>query len=228
MNINYNNSLTFGWNIKTHVFMTQKALENIEGLTNEEKEFIAAHSQDPDLMKVEVEDACARHFYDVLHEDPSFGTVNDDLNNAMSGFLNHNNTAMEASLNGDRKMFLTKVAHSVHYLQDGSTPPHTEHGNYLHKLYRVPMHCMFEKTKPFGASCRLNLLERGYVYEYLPFSSLKSLFHNTALFTVQPENHVSYINIRDWFKIQQRCINRGINASIAYFEYIMKYLPKIK
>ena len=168
----------------------------------------------------------ARHFYDVLHEDPSFGTKNDDLNNALSGFINHNKEAVRAGESNDQKLFLTKIAHAVHYLQDGSTPPHTEHGNYFHKLYRLPMHSFFEKTKPLGASSRLDILEKGYEFERLPFSNLESLFHNTALFTVQPENHVSYANICKWFEIQQRCINRGINASKAYFEYILKYLPK--
>lgn len=226
MKIVPNNNLTFGWNIKTHVFITRKALENAEGLTPEEINYVATHSMDPDLMSNETVDACARHFYDVLHEDPSFGTINDDLNNALSGFINHNKEAVKAGKSNDRNLFLTKIAHAVHYLQDGSTPPHTEHGNYFHKLYRLPMHHFFEKYKPFGATSRLNIIEKGYEYERLPFSTLESLFHNTALFTVQPENHVSYANVCKWFEIQQRCINRGINASKAYFEYILKYLPK--
>ena len=65
-----------------------------------------------------------------------------------------------------------------------------------------------------------------YVKEEIPFSNIASLLHNTALYTVQPENHVSYSNKKLWPKIQQRTFNRGVNATKAYFEYVFSKLPK--
>ena len=226
MKLNSANSVNFGWNIYTHNFMSRKALSCNNLLTPEEVIYVGKHSMDPDLMKEETVDRCSRHFYDVMCEDPSFGMINDDLNNAFSGFLNHNELATNAYKKGDRKGFLTEIARSVHYLQDVSTPMHVEHGNYLHKLFRLPMHIQFEKGKRLGATHRLDVLEKGFVSEEIPLSSLELLFHNTALFTVQSENHVKYTNIKKWFEIQQRCVNRGINASKAYFDYILKFLPK--
>ena len=226
MTINPTNNLTFGWNIITHEFMVKKALEGNHKLLKNEVDFISEHSKDPDIIETETVDRCARHFYDVRHEDPSFGTINDDLNNGMSGFLNHNKEAMDAAKAGNREQFLLKIAHAVHYLQDASTPMHVDHGNYFTMLLRLPMHIQFERGKKLGATNRLNILEKGFIPEELPVSSLDMLFTNTAYYTVQAENKVKYTNIRRWGDIQQRCFNRGINASKAYFDYIMKFLPK--
>jgi hypothetical protein len=214
---------TFGWNIKTHIVETEEALKQSKLLTESEKRMVGRFSQMPDLLKEELQDMNSAHFYDVLSEDPSFGTKNDLKNNALSKFMEHTNRALKQR---DRKEFLKSVGYAAHYLQDAATPPHTEHGNYLHKLYRLPMHIQFEKGKKLGASSRHPELLKGYIYEYLPFSSLESLFHNTALFSVQPENLVGYNNILKWAKIQQNCFNRAINATKAYFDYILKFLPK--
>ena len=141
----------------------------------------------------------------------------------MSKFLEHTSRAFNST---KREDFIKAIGFAVHYLQDASTPPHTEHGNYLHKLYRLPMHILFEKGKKLGTSNRLEILNRNYTPEEIPFSTLKSLFHNTALFTVQRENKVNYKNINKWFAIQQRCYNRTVNASKAYLNYMLQYIPK--
>ena len=226
MNINPTNNITFGWNIETHDFMARMALADNPLLSQEEIQFVGIHSKDPDINKNEIVDYCARHFFAIGHEDPSFGTVNDELNNAKSGFLNHNTKALEAAKNGNREQFLLKIAHAVHYLQDASTPMHVAYGNYLTMLLRLPMHVQFERGKKFGATSRLNILEKGYIPEELPVSNLDTLFMDTANFTIRPENKVKYTNIKKWLGIQQRCVNYGINASKAYFDYIMKFLPK--
>ena len=72
----------------------------------------------------------------------------------------------------------------------------------------------------------LDILEKNYTPEEILFSELKQLFHNTALYAVQPENHVKYTNIKQWFDIQQRCFNRGVNVSKTFINYMMQYLPK--
>ena len=226
MNITPTNNLTFGWNRLAHIFMAKKALERNKLLSKDEIELVSKHSEDPDIIKTETVDRCARHFYDILHEDPSFGTVNDDLNNALSGFLNHNKEAIAAAKAGNRKQFLLKAAHAVHYLQDASTPLHVEHGNYFTMFLKLPLHILFERGKKIGATARLKKLEKGFIPEELPVTSLYMLFTNTAMFAIQPENKVKLTNIKQWFDIQQRCMNRGINASKAYFDHIMKYLPK--
>lgn len=225
MRISGLNSPNFCWNLKTHIAITEEALKDNESVNKTEKRMLGRFSQMPDLMKEELEDLNSAHFYDALHEDPSFGTVNDDKNNAMGKFLFHTEQALKQK---DREKFLRETGYAVHYLQDASTPPHTEHGNYLQKLFRLPMHINFERGNYIGASSRLETLKKNYKYEELPFSNLKMLFHNTALYTVQPENQVKYKNIGKWFDIQQRCFNRGVNASRAYLEFILKYLPAKK
>lgn len=225
MNVNPLTNINFGWNIKTHEYITRKALEGTPYLSPQEINEIAKYSQEPDLIKEELVDMSSGHFYDALHVDPSFGTIDDERNNALSRCVNHSKKAEEAVVKKDREGFKKAIGYSVHYLQDGATPPHTEHGNYLHKLYRLPMHIQFERGKKLGASSRLDILEANYKPEEIPFTSLEMLFHNTALFTVQPENHVSYTNVRRWAEIQQRCVNRAINATKAYFEHILPKIP---
>ncbi len=220
---NYNPN--FCWNIKTHLVITEEALKHNRNISEIERRMLARFSQMPDLMKSELHDMSSAHFYDALHKDPSFGTVNDKINNALSRFLCHTRKAKIAAKKADRELFLREVGYAAHYLQDASTPPHTEHGNYLHKLFRLPMHIAFERGKKLGASSRLKDLKQGFEPEELPFSTLKMLFHNTALFSVQPENHVKYSNKKQWAQIQQRCFNRGINATKAYMDYILEKFP---
>lgn len=223
MNINPVGGPQFGWNIRTHLVATEKAVENSKLLDKAEKRMLGRFSQMPDLIKEELSDMNSAHFYDVLNKDPSFGTVNDDVNNAFSKFLSYTRKAMQEK---DREMFLRDIGFAAHYLQDASTPPHTEHGNYLHKLYRLPMHIMFERGKKYGASNRLDELTKAYSYENLPFTNFETLFHNTALFSVQSENKVGYNNMKDWFDIQKRCFNRSVNVTKTYMEQMLKYLPE--
>ena len=77
----------FGWNIKTHSEATQKAVENNSKLDSAEKNLLGKFSQMPDLIKDELNDMNSAHFYDVYSKDPSYGTKNDDVNNAFSKFL---------------------------------------------------------------------------------------------------------------------------------------------
>ena len=88
------------------------------------------------------------------------------------------------------------------------------------------MHISFERGKKYGVSSRLNFLVNHFIPEDIHFSNLKSLFHNTALYTVQTENHVPYSNKKLSPKIAQRTFNRGVNASKAYFEYIFSKFPQ--
>ena len=206
--------------------MTEQALDGYEGLTAVQKRYLARASELPDLDPKELEDLNSAHFYDVLHEDPSYGTVNDAVNNALSRFLAHTEAAKERSKAGDTDGFLKEVGYAIHYLQDGGTPPHTEHGNYFQKIWRIPMHRAFEKGKNVGTTQRLPILKENYTPEEIPFSSLEMLFHNTALFSAQPENQVSYGNVKEWGGIQQRCYDRSVNVSKAYLNYILQFLPK--
>ncbi len=226
MNITSGESPHFGWNIKTHRAITDTALEDNDKLSTKEKRMVGQYSKMPDLIKEEVEDMCAAHFYDVLHEDPSFGTKDDDKNNALSKFLAHDAAAKKASVEGNYDQFLREIGFAAHYLQDAGTPPHVEHGNYFHKLYRVPMHTAFEKGKSHGASSKLDTLKTNYTQEDIPLSTLPMLLHNTALYSVQPENRVGYDNVNKWDEIQQRCFDRSTNATKTYFNYILDYLPK--
>jgi hypothetical protein len=178
-------------------------------------------------MKEEIQDCISPHFYDVMHEDPSFGTVNDEINNALSRFIMHHERAIEASKKHDRDLFLREMGYAAHYLQDAATPPHTEHGNYLHKLFRVPMHQMFEKSKRYGAKYKTDVFIKNHKYDNIPCSNFAALLHNNALFTVQPENFVRYFNIAKWPDIQQRCFDRSVNSSRTYFKEMIKYLPKV-
>ena len=214
------------WNIQTHLAITEHALEGYEDLSPTLKRYIARASELPDLDPNELTDVNAAHFYDVLHEDPSYGTIDDAVNNALSRCLAHTEKAKEYAKSGDRDAFLKEVGYAVHYLQDASTPLHTEHGSYFKMLLRLPKHIAFERGKNLGATSRLSELRENYTPEELPFSSLEMLFNNTALFSVQPENRVKYTNINSWADIQQRCYDRGVNASKAYLDYILQYLPK--
>lgn len=224
MKINNITSPCFGWNIKTHLIETEQALKNNKLLSEKEKRMLGRFSQMPDLMKESTQDMNSAHFYDVLNpKDPSFGTKNDEINNAMSRFLNHTKNALNKT---DREEFLKEIGFAAHYLQDAATPPHVENGNYLHKLYRLPMHFLFEKSKKFGASNKTEELLKNYNPQEISFSSIEALFHNTALFAAEKENRVNYDNIKKWLGIQQRCFNRSVNATRAYFDYMLQHLPK--
>ena len=249
MKINFQNRINFGWSMPTHVAITEDALQDNTALSKVEKRWMAQCSKLPDLIKEERQDFLAPHFYDALNEDPCFGTVNDEINNALSRFLMHNKKAMDAAKEGNRDLFLRETGYAAHYLQDGATPPHTEHGNYAHKFFRIPMHRLFERGKHIGTNDRLDILKKNYKYEKLPFAMLAQtfhdiqrksqieelplnilagFFHNNALFSVQTENQVRYNNFSKWKGIQQRCFDRSVNSTKAYFEYIMRYIPKAK
>lgn len=223
-----NNNPVFGWNIKTHLAITEEALKDNPLMPRNLQRYVARASELPDLDPRELVDLNSAHFYDVLHEDPSYGSVNDAKNNAMSRFLSHTQNAKKAAQKGDIDGFLKAIGYASHYLQDGGTPPHTEHGNYFHKLLRIPMHTDFERGEKRGATARLDILRANFTPEVLPFSTLKMLFHNTALFTVQPENLVRPFNKRKWPEIQQRCFDRCVNATKVYMDYILQYMPKLK
>ena len=214
------------WNLTTHMAITEHAVMDFDGLTPVMRRYLARASELPDLDPKELEDWLSPHFYDALNEDPSYGTVDDDKNNALSRCVAHTNKAIEYGKAGNTYAFLKEVGYAIHYLQDGGTPPHTDHGSYLTMLLRIPMHTAFEKGKGIGASQRLPILKANYTYEDIPFSSVEMLFHNTALFTVQPENQVKYTNSKEWFNIQQRCYDRCVNVTKTYLKYIMQYLPK--
>lgn len=218
-----NRSPNFGWSIKTHFAATEEAAKSFAEFSSDEIKRLARYSQLPDLMKEELGDGGSAHFYDILSDDPSFGVVNDEKNNAYSKFMEHTKKALEAK---ERETFLREVGFATHFLQDAGTPPHVEHGNYFHKIFRVPMHMMFEKGEKVGANARLDELKKNYVFEKLPVSTITALFHNTALHSVQPENLVTYTNLKDWFSIQSRCYNRSVNASKAYLDWMIKHLPK--
>ena len=233
MKIQKNYNLNFGQTIKVHRQMTLLALNDNNYLTDIEKNMVSQFAKEPDLIRGELEDFNAAHFYDALHADPSYGTRNDAKNNALSKFLYHNGEYEKALLKykqtmseKEKELCLREAGYAAHYLQDVATPPHVEHGNYLHKFFRLPMHKDFEKGKKYGVSSRLPFLINHYVKEDIPFSSLPSLLHNTALYTVQPENHVSYSNKQLWPRIQQRIFNRGVNATKAYLDYVFSKLPK--
>ena len=220
-------NLNFGWNLKTHAFITGKALENVNVLSCNEKKYIAKHSKDPDLVFKEIINIFSeKHLFDIQKEGKDGSALNND--NALSNFIKHTLKAFNASAIGDRKNFLISIARAVHYLQDGSTPVHTKYGNFLQKLFRFPMHELFEVGYKIGTLSRQKTLEKGYKYEKMSVESLNALFYNTVLYASSPENQVAYSNIRDWFDIQQRCVNKSINASKAYFDYIMQFMPDVK
>lgn len=222
MKVSEINSQNFGWNVRTHIAITKKALENNNTLSETEKQMVGRFSQMPDKDPRELVGMVRLHFYDVSHEKSNFGRKK-GKKDAMSRYLYWTNKAEKEN---NRERFLRKIGYALHYLQDAGTPPHTEHGNSLHKLFRFPMHKWFEKGRKVGASSRLDVLTKNYKEEELPFSNVKSLLHNTALYSVQPENKVEYHNIKKWPEIQQRCFDRSINASKAFLNYILQFLPK--
>lgn len=235
MDISYNNNISFGHNMRTHRAITELAVETNDILTQIQKRMLGRYSQMPDVDRREVVDFISPHFYDVLHKDPSFGTINDARNNAFSRFMTFTRKALKQN---DIDGFLRDIGYAIHYLQDAATPPHTEHGNYLQKLFRLPMHIQYEKGKKLGTSTKLDTLAKNYEFEDMsPSSNIPTkkkdipkiaelLFHNTALFSVQPWNQVKYRNVSKWPEIQQRSYNKGVNATRAYLELILPYAPK--
>lgn len=242
MKVNHKQSPNFGHTILVHKGMTKKSLESTPLLDETEKQFVSRCSEIPDLLKPELVDMSSGHFYNPLNIDPSFGTVNDFKNNALSRCLKHSREALKTN---DRELFLRKIGYAAHYLQDASTPPHVEGGNYAQKFFRLPMHIQYEKGKKHGELARLNEILSKYRYEPMPYSNtheiqylhgrkkinktlenIKSLFHNLALYSAQPENHVRYTNIKEWSGIQDRTIAKGINATRVYFEYMLQFIPK--
>ena len=68
MFINQFNNINFGWNIKTHIAITEQALSNNKKLSPVEKRMVGRFSQMPDLIKGELQDMNSAHFYDALNE----------------------------------------------------------------------------------------------------------------------------------------------------------------
>ena len=235
MDISCNNNISFGQHLVTHRSITELAAKLNGTLSRSDQRVLGRCSQMPDVDKREVVDFISPHFYDVLHEDPSFGTVNDARNNAFSRFMTFTRRALKQK---DMEGFLRNIGYAIHYLQDAATPPHIEHGNYLQKLFRLPMHIQFEKGKKLGASSKLDILIDNYKFEDMSPSSnistkkedipkiVEMLFHNTALFSAQPWNQVKYRNFMKWPEIQQRSFDKGVNATRAYLDLILPYAPK--
>lgn len=221
MKISFNET-SFGWNVHTHMAETKKALEKFNCLDAGEKSMLSYISQMPDLDNEAKQDFGSAHFFDVLSKDPSFGTINDEKNNAMSRFLAHSEKALQSA---KREDFIREIGYASHYLQDATTPPHVENGNYLHKLYRLPMHYMFERGLINGAKGKTGKFLESYTPTELPLLSLKQLFQDAAMFAVQKENRVGYDNIRKWARIQQNCFNRSVDVTRSYFDYMLKFLP---
>ena len=224
MNITPNSNTSFGHSMTAHLFFTEKAVEKCRALSKVEKRMLARFSQMPDVDLRETTDWISPHFIDIkyIEKDPCFGTKNDAKNNALSRFLRW---SKKAAREKDRETFLRNLGYAVHYLQDAATPPHTEHGNYLHKLFRAPMHKWFEKGKTLGMTSKLELLSSNYVPKRREFKDLKKLFMDTAYFSVRPENRVRYTNIPKWGGIQQRCFNETLDVTKMYLDYMLKFLP---
>ena len=72
MNINPIGGPQFGWNIKTHLVATEKAVENSKLLDKVEKRMLGRFSQMPDLIKEELSDMNSAHFYDVYSNELSY------------------------------------------------------------------------------------------------------------------------------------------------------------
>ena len=235
MDISCNNNIAFGHNMRTHRAITELAIEASEVLSRTQKRMLGRYSQMPDVDRREVVDFISPHFYDVLHKDPSFGTINDARNNAFSRFMSFTRKALQQK---DPDGFLRNLGYAAHYLQDVATPPHTEHGNYLQKLFRLPMHIQYERGKKLGTGAKLDILTDNFKYEDMsPSSNLSTkredipkivelLFHNTALFSVQPENVVKYMNVSKWPTIQQKSFDRSVNVTRTYFDLMLPFMPK--
>ena len=215
-------SQSFGWNYKTHIEITEMALQNDNSLDKVEKRMLGRFSQMPDFCKEELGDLNSSHFFFPYGKKKSFTLKKDSENNAFDKFKYHVNNALKES---NREKFLREIGYAVHYLQDVSTPLHTEQGGILQKFFKFPIHVKFEKGEFIGASSRLQILKKQYSPEKLKFSNLQVLFYNTALFSSRPENKVKYTNKNEWFGIQQRCFNRGVDASREFFKFILRYLP---
>lgn len=216
-------SPNFGWNYKTHIEITEVALQNNDNLSKIEKRMLGRFSQMPDFNADELGDLNSSHFFFPFADKRSYTLKKNSGNNAMEKFVYHINNAFKEL---DREKFLREVGYAVHYLQDVSTPLHTEQGGIFQKFLKLPVHRKFERGKSIGASSRLSVLKGNYSPTKLRFANLERLFFDTAFYSCNPKNKVKIINLSKWAEIQQRCFNRGIDASREFFDYMLPFCPK--
>lgn len=219
MQIQSINRQSFGWNTQTHIGMTLLALKD-SGLEPEDMKQLAKYSVMPDFVKSEEGYHHNTHFFYPYGKDKSFGRGGNEGNNAFERFKAHLQSALATH---KKTEFLKHTGYAMHFLQDVSMPLHTEPGGLVKKIRDYYLHKNFECGEKYGATPALDKLADGYKPDKnLHFSSLIDLFVSTAEFSQKPRFQVSRFNKRDWFKIQQECFNRGVDASREFFEKMLR------
>ncbi len=218
MYIKNTNQPAFKWNIKTHIGMTLLAAKDSR-LNPEETKLLARYAVMPDLVKNEAGYHHNTHFFFPYGKDRSFGRGGNEMNNALERFKSHFQMALSAHKKQD---FLKHTGYAMHFLQDVSMPMHTESGGLIQKMRDYYLHKSFECGKEYGASPALSKLTAGYKPNNISFSSLLDLFVSTAEFSQKPQFKVNRFNKNNWYKIQQQCFNRGIDASREFLEKMLR------
>ena len=88
-------SQSFGWNYKTHIEITEMALQNDNRLDKVEKRMLGRFSQMPDFCKEELGDLNSSHFFFPYGKKKSFTLKKDSENNAFDKFKYHVNNALK-------------------------------------------------------------------------------------------------------------------------------------
>lgn len=211
-----NQQPAFGWNKTTHAEMTLLALKDNNLLSEKEKRMLSRYSQMPDFDKKERGYFCNTHFFfPNSTEGVSFGKGADRYNNAYSRFKE---LLQRSILSHNKDDFLKYMGYTVHYLQDMSTPLHTESGGLIQKVLKYKTHKDFERGKKYGATANIAKLKNEYKPESVNFSSLLDLFIGTSIFSSRPEFKVSMFNKKEWARIQQACFNKGVDTSRELFD----------
>ena len=82
------------------------------------------------------------------------------------------------------------------------------------------LHKNFERGEKYGTAQNIKELIAEYEPESLNTEDVRKIFLDTARFSSRFK--VSRFNKRDWFKIQQECFNRGVDASREFFEKMLR------
>lgn len=212
------NQSTFKWNVITHAGMTLEAVKNSK-ISQEERNVLAKLVTLPDFIVNERGYHNNTHFFFPNSKNKSFGKGCNTYNNALERYKEHLQMALTVN---DKPNFLKHAGFAIHYLQDVSMPMHTEPGGLLQKITRYNIHKEFETGKKYGATPALKKLLAGYMPENLEYNSLIDLFVSTAEFSQRPEFKVKKYNKSDWFNIQQRCFNRGVDATREFFNKLLR------
>jgi len=135
---NKNNTPSFGWNIKTHKYLTKCAIDEL-GELQKYRNYIEIGSQVPDisLHQTSLIGDMAHSFFG-----KNFATCSICPQNASDFYFDKLGKAIEQINGGSKRAGMYYAGNALHFLQDTAVPLHTI--PECDSIFRLPHHVMYE------------------------------------------------------------------------------------